>query len=315
MSHRPLDMLKRDNRAADRVPHLRRRNVPVTDTIDSLDRCAVGGLYHHGGPYDATLASRNTNKVYSPVEAVKESNHEALRATPSDYIQDSITKRVPLQGTAIVPPGKPDMKGHVMNYTEGSDVMRDADAPGGPYRRWDFVVSQLGALSPRSATCGFVLTHLALQTYHPDDLKGKGEPSYTIERDEKERRRVRKQRPSSACDGAVNDYEMMIMMEQRRQSQSRSNSTLLRKPVASRVMVRQRSVSSAAAQEPSPPPYAPMNPASPVSPRPAQRFFEPAIATTGDLHRRNTTGNRFTEGLRRRLGSLRRKKSNAVAAA
>jgi hypothetical protein len=149
MSHRPLDMIKREARAADRAPHLRRA-APAPDTIDVLDKTAIGGAYHHGGPYDATLASRNSNKLYSPVEAVKESNMEAIKATPRAYIQDSLTKHVPLQGTATVPPGMEDMGGQVMNYAEGADLMREPDAPGGAYRRYDFIVS---FLSSRSRSC------------------------------------------------------------------------------------------------------------------------------------------------------------------
>jgi len=156
MSHRPLDMIKRENRAADRAPHLRRHKAAVTDTIDSLDQSAIGGAYHHGGPYDATLASRNTNKLYSPVEAVKESNIEALKATPNEFINDSITKHVPLQGTAIVPPGMADMGGHVMNYEEGADLMREADAPGGAYRRWDFIVSDMASACPTPSSAPVV---------------------------------------------------------------------------------------------------------------------------------------------------------------
>lgn len=142
MSHRPLDILKKEHRAADRAPHLRtRKNGPMTDTIDGLD--TIGGVYHHGGPYDATLASRNRNKQYAPVEAVKESNEEALRATPREYIQDSLTKHVPLQGTGTVPVGSSDMRGNVMNYEEGADLMREPDAQGGAYKRWDGIVSLL----------------------------------------------------------------------------------------------------------------------------------------------------------------------------
>jgi hypothetical protein len=143
MTHRPLDMIKRENRAADRAPHLRSRKIQVglTDTIDSLDVTSIGGAYHHAGPYDATLAGRNTNKLYSPVEAVRDSNAEALRATPREYVQDSLVKHVPLQGTATIPPGEKDVGGRTMRYDEGADLMREPDAPGGAYRRYDFIVS------------------------------------------------------------------------------------------------------------------------------------------------------------------------------
>lgn len=141
MSHRPLEQIMRENQSADRGSHRRRRSKQLpTDTIDSLDNSAIGGSYHHDGPYDATLASRNKNKLYSPVEAVKDSNIEALKATPREYIQDSLTKHVPLQGTATIPAGMADMRGRVMDYREGADLMREPDAQGGAYRRYDFIV-------------------------------------------------------------------------------------------------------------------------------------------------------------------------------
>jgi hypothetical protein len=47
--------------------------------------------------------------------------------------------------------------------------------------------------------------------------------------------------------------------------------------------------------------------AGPASPLFRQDSRE-AYATNADLHRRNTTGNKFAEGLKRRFGSLRKKK-------
>jgi len=140
MSHRPLDMLKKDQRTADRAPVRSRAKYSSIDPIDALDVTAVGGAYHHGGPYDATLASRNVNKKYSPLDAVHDSNMEALKATPREYVQDSLIKHVPLQGIATVPPGMTDMGGRVMSYQEGPDLMREPDAGGGAYKRYDFIV-------------------------------------------------------------------------------------------------------------------------------------------------------------------------------
>ncbi|KEY74036.1 hypothetical protein S7711_02626 [Stachybotrys chartarum IBT 7711] len=160
MSHRPLDIIKKETRAANRSH--KPRNVPDTDIIDKLD--TIGGTYHHGGPYDATLASRNMNKKYSPVAAVQDSNEEAIRATPRAYVKDSLDRHMPLQGIASIPPGETDMAGSTMRYQEGTDLMRDPDAPGGAYRRWDGL------------------------DYHPDDIKGKSEPSYTIEKAEKDKK-------------------------------------------------------------------------------------------------------------------------------
>ncbi len=140
MSHRPLDVLRRQAKAADRAPHLRRKHIPGADIIDSLDRTVVGGAYHHGGPYDATLLARNTSSEISPVAAVKETNAEALRATPREYVRDALDKHVPLQGTAVIPPGGYDLSGKEMDYEEGADLMREESAKGGAYKRWSGMV-------------------------------------------------------------------------------------------------------------------------------------------------------------------------------
>jgi hypothetical protein len=137
-------MIKQENQNAGRHPHHRsshrrqRSAASQTDIIDALD--TVGGTYHHGGPYDATLASRNVDEKYSPLAAVRDSNMEAIKATPREYIQDCLTKHVPLQGTATIPNGAYDMSGNRMLYAEGADLMREPDAPGGAYKRWDGVV-------------------------------------------------------------------------------------------------------------------------------------------------------------------------------
>lgn len=143
MSHRPLDQIKKEVKAANRSPHLRKQHIPGADTIDSLDGSLFGTPYHHEGPYDATLIARNTNYKSSPVAATRRTNMEALRATPKELIQDSLTKHVPLQGTAVIPPGMVGYDGKVMRYKEGADLMREADAPGGAYKRWDHVVRTL----------------------------------------------------------------------------------------------------------------------------------------------------------------------------
>jgi hypothetical protein len=96
--------------------------------------------YHLEGPYDATLISRNTNLKNSPVEAVRESNIAALRATPRENIRDALDKHVPLQGVAIIPPGMSGLDGKPMDYEEGADLMREEDAPGGAYKRWEGMV-------------------------------------------------------------------------------------------------------------------------------------------------------------------------------
>jgi len=169
---------------------------------------------------------------------------EALRATPREFIQDSLRLHVPLQGTAIIPSGGVDMSGNVMTYREGADLMRESDAPGGPYRRYKDV------------------------QYHPDDLKGKGEPSFTYERDLKAKERERLLRPGQHPD----DVELS--------PSSRGG--------------RHRSLSNGA--------YDTAVAAATSSGR------SPA-GGDGGMQRSNTTGRKtLGEGLKRRFGSLRRKK-------
>ena len=152
-SHRPLDIIRRDTKLANRAPHLRKTHIPGPDTIDSLDN--TGFSYHHGGPYDATLLARNLSPQISPVAAVHNTNAEALRATPQEVIKDSLNRHRPLDGVAVIPPGERDISGRAMEYEEGTDMMI---ADGGNYKRWPGV------------------------TYLPEDLKGKGEPSFSVDR-------------------------------------------------------------------------------------------------------------------------------------
>ncbi|KAI9732439.1 MAG: hypothetical protein M1834_001647 [Cirrosporium novae-zelandiae] len=163
LSHRPLDMLKKENKAANRAPHLRKKHLIGPDPIDSLD--LTGHSYHHEGPYDAAMFSRNTNKKYSPLEAVADTNREAIKATPQEKLYDSIKHHRPLDGIAITPPGVPDEFGRYYSYKEGPNLMIE---DGGNYKRWPGV------------------------DYHPDDIKGKGEPSYTIEKALKEHKSHRR---------------------------------------------------------------------------------------------------------------------------
>lgn len=159
-SHRPLNMLKEDAKLAHRAPHLRKKHQVGPDTVDRMDNLA--GHYHHEGPYDATLLARNMTYTNSPVEAVSTTNEEALKATPREMISDSVEKHRPLDGVAMVPPGMTDRYGNTYNYTEGTDMMIDPTAEGGAYKRWPGV------------------------KYLPEDLKGKGEPSYSLEKALKE---------------------------------------------------------------------------------------------------------------------------------
>jgi len=134
-SNRPLDILRHETKVAHRSPHLRKKHFPGTDSIDTLD--TIGAKYHHEGPYDAMLLARNTDYKHSPVEAVRSTNEEALKATPPEKIQDSLRRHIPLDGTAIVPPGERDQLGRGYDYEEGTDMMREN---GGNYRRWPGMV-------------------------------------------------------------------------------------------------------------------------------------------------------------------------------
>jgi hypothetical protein len=135
-SHRPLDLLKHENKLANRSPHLRKKHLPGPDSIDILDANPIGPAYHHEGPFDATLLARNISFTHSPVGAVSGTNAEALRATPQENIQDSLRMHRPLDGTASIPSGMRDYSGRHMQYEEGSDLMIE----GGNYKRWPGVV-------------------------------------------------------------------------------------------------------------------------------------------------------------------------------
>ncbi|KAK7914646.1 hypothetical protein PG985_012349 [Apiospora marii] len=247
MSHRPLDQIKRETKVANRGHHLRKNTLPGTDPIDTLDNI-LGHSYHHDGPFDATLASRNANKKYAPLEAVKSTNEEALKATPKEIVQDSLTKHVPLHGTANIPPGMSDMSGRRMSYEEGTDLQRERFASGGPSRRYDD------------------------GDYHPDDLKGKGEPSYTLER-------AFKHGKSASVGDGPGIYEM--------QPRSSSKSSPSKE---GDVMVRQRSRSSSFGEGPS-------------------GSVTRATATDSPFGGSSSSspGKRIATGLKKRIGSIRRK--------
>lgn len=92
------------------------------DIIDELDD-VTSYSYHHEGPYDAVCPERNRVSHHSPLEAVRESNEEALRATPRDKIIDCLHSHRPLDGTAYFPPGTTDRDGQTYEYEEGSNMM------------------------------------------------------------------------------------------------------------------------------------------------------------------------------------------------
>lgn len=252
---RPLDQIRKETKDANRAPHLRRGHIPRADCIDILDQSAFGVAYHHGGPYDATLLVRNTDVKSSPVAATQSTNEEAIRATPREHIIDSLTKHVPLQGTAIVPPGEQTMSGVTMNYQEGADLQREPDAPGGAYKRWE---------------------HL---TYHPEDYKGKSEPSFMIEKNLKERSQINSHRRIMSDGNAA--YEMQTPRSRHlttRQRSASGNNVDLSTSTGS--FYNHRESNSKAAQ---------------------------TSTSQRSLGRHNSTGHRVAEGIKRKLGSFRKK--------
>ncbi|KAL4916688.1 hypothetical protein BDW62DRAFT_102886 [Aspergillus aurantiobrunneus] len=94
------------------------------DIIDRLDTAARFS-YHHEGPYDAVYPERNKTNRHSPIEALRESNTEALKATPYHKIADSIDRHRPLDGVAFYPPGHTDREGQTYDYEEGYNMMND----------------------------------------------------------------------------------------------------------------------------------------------------------------------------------------------
>ncbi|QSZ29564.1 hypothetical protein DSL72_004079 [Monilinia vaccinii-corymbosi] len=239
----PLAQLRQETKTAYRSPHLRKKHIPGADTIDSLDHTAFGGAYHHEGPYDATLMARNRSYKNSPVAAVAGTNEEAIRATPREFIQDSLDRHVPLSGTAVIPPGMPGPDGKIMDYEEGADLMREADAAGGAYKRWDHVVrvaspsitytkfrrestfqpqvyfQTIAKPQPRNPLCLTPQTNILPppQKYLPEDYKGKGEPSFSIEKALKERSAAQK---SSRRRSILSDGNSAYEMQCRRPSTS-----------------------------------------------------------------------------------------------
>ncbi|CAK7265982.1 hypothetical protein SEPCBS57363_001865 [Sporothrix epigloea] len=259
----------RSSSAATRKHRSSRSNRPYTDTIDSLDR--IGGVYHHEGPYDATLAAVNKKKKHSPLDAVKNSNLEAIKATPPEFIQDSLVKHVPLQGTSNIPSGMPDRFGNVLHYEEGADLMREADAPGGAYRRYDFI------------------------KYHPDDLKGKGEPSYSIEKAIKDREATNKLRKHSVSLSHSGDSTMAYEMRPTRGSGTgnQTREPLLSDTDSIHAPVRRRSMSHTSGA---------------ASGLDQVEFRHTAFANGEDgLTRSSSVSNRLAGGIKRRFGSLRQK--------
>ena len=137
-SHRPLDAIKQERKAADRAPHLRKHHQIRPDPVDKLDPL---GPYHHEGPFDATYYARNTSYVNSPLEALAGSNEEAIKATPRERIIDSVHRHRPLDGVATYAPGEVDETGQTYDYEPGENMMIHGNPEGGAYKRWPGMVS------------------------------------------------------------------------------------------------------------------------------------------------------------------------------
>jgi hypothetical protein len=148
MSHRPLDMLKKDAKIANRSLHKKKRSIDV-DTIDNLDT-VPGGPFHHEGPFDATLLSRNMNPMMSPVAAVAESNYQAIKATPRENIIDSLERHKPLDGVASFPPGMEDPYGRTYDYQE-TNLMNEEGSDYKKYPGEDLNIDQIKKLEQEEA--------------------------------------------------------------------------------------------------------------------------------------------------------------------
>jgi hypothetical protein len=225
------------------------------------------------------MKERN-NKPLAPVEAVMDTNLEALKATPLEYLKDSLIRHVPLQGTAVVPPGTRDLGGRVMDYEEGPDLMRESDAPGGPYKRWEQLVSRAQFMqSPRL----YDSADTTSQRYRDDDLKGKGEPAFS---DDQRRRARGKQRASASPQNGTVYYEMQTPL---RFTPTRTVSGSGKQKQGGNTYVRQRSASSGAELLP-------------------QVYAHEDSASSGLQRSRSSAGESLAQTLKRRFGSLRRKK-------
>ena len=180
MNQRPLEFAQDEAKRSHRSPHLRKHHQPGADSIDKLD--VIG--YHHEGPYDAALLARNTSYESSPLAAVTGTNAEALKATPRENVIDAVQRHRPLDGVAAIPPGQTDRFGRRYDYKEGDNMMI---VDGGNYRRWPGVVSRSRS-TPRSNHTDVICA----QDYLPEDYKGKGEPSFSIEKALKEHKAQQK---------------------------------------------------------------------------------------------------------------------------
>lgn len=117
-----LDTPKSHRRRRTSGRKVRASQVVNPDVIDRLDT-ASRFSYHHEGPYDAVYAERNKHIRSSPLDALRESNEEALKATPPYMVADAIGRRRPLDGVAYYPSGYTDREGQTYDYQEGPNMM------------------------------------------------------------------------------------------------------------------------------------------------------------------------------------------------
>jgi hypothetical protein len=139
---------------------------------------------------------------------------------------------------------------------------------------------------------------LTLQPYHPDDLKGKGEPSYSIEKALKENKNGKLRKHSSSFShGAARP--MSYEMESRNGRNNGIQAPLLQSKGATS-SVRRKSFSQGSATGASA--WGTGADLDPVDPN---RLGVPSDGS--GLGRSSSTSHRFADGIKRRFGSLRRK--------
>jgi hypothetical protein len=126
----------KQNHGARRSRRSTRVQPDIIDRLDNID----GFHYHHEGPFDPVCRERNTSAKKSPIDALRTSNEEALRATPRDKILDSILGHRPLDGVAFYPPGTTDRFGQTYDYEEGYNMMTEDR---GNFKRWPGVVGSV----------------------------------------------------------------------------------------------------------------------------------------------------------------------------
>jgi hypothetical protein len=125
---------------------------------------------------------------------------------------------------------------------------------------------------PRAHVAHYTVAN-TIQRYHPDDLKGKGEPSYTLERDLKLKK------------GLLHPGQQPGDLEMQPRTSMRLGGT------------RQRSVSNAEGAAAA-----------------SSGFYRDELGESAEgIGRSNSTGKRLSEGLKRRFGSIRRKKNASVS--